>query len=55
MANIFTTLLRELPWFEHEREDDKDEDAKNHRDEMTEARQPKPYVPKARPEHWLPS
>lgn len=55
MANIFTTLLRELRWFEHERQEDRDEDARDNRDEMTEARKPKPYVPRARPDNWLPS
>jgi hypothetical protein len=55
MANIFTSLLRELPWFEHEQEDDREEQAKDHRAELKEARKPKPYVPSARPDNWLPS
>jgi hypothetical protein len=54
MANIFTSLLHELPWFEREREEH-DRDTAEARAEQAELRKPKPYVPKTRPEDWLPS
>lgn len=55
MANIFTSLLRELRWFEDERKGDSEEQAGDDRADVATVRQPKPYVPKAKPDHWLPS
>ena len=54
MANIFTSLLHELPWFVREREEH-DRDTDEVRTEEAELRKTKPYVPKAKPENWLPS
>ena len=54
MANIFTSLLHELPWFVREREEH-DRNTDEVRTEEAGLRKTKPYVPKAKPENWLPS
>lgn len=55
MANIFTSLLRELPWFAEHRDEQEEDTGTDEAAKQSEARTPKPYRPKQRPDHWLPS